>query len=116
MSREAIATAAAHCFGDRHGPERRLEGAALVNRHTFESDVMRRADEHGDVDIAAAEQIVGVGGNRPRIHQAGVRRDDRERRSRRRLAGGREIAIDLAREHVEDLPDTTIRRPPRDEQ
>ena len=36
--------------------------------------------------------------------------------SRRRLAGGRQIAIDLARERIEDAPDTTIRQPPRDEQ
>ena len=46
---------------------------------------MRRTDEDHDVERSAAKEPVGVGGDRARVHQPGVGRDERH-----------EIAIDVA--------------------
>ena len=50
---------------NRHRTERRLERAALVNRHALESDVMRRTDQHRDVDVASGKQAICVRRNGP---------------------------------------------------
>src|SRR5688572_26338501 len=80
-------------LGDGHGPERRLEGTALVNRDAIESDVVRRAHEHRHLDIASAKQTVGMRRDRPRIHEARMRRDNRDWIARRWFAGGLEVTV-----------------------
>jgi hypothetical protein len=59
---------------------------------------VRRADEHRDVDIAPAQQAVRMRRDRSRIHEARMRRDDRDRIAHRRFARDRKVAVDFARE------------------
>ena len=39
---------------------------------------MRRPDQYGDVEGAIAQQAIRVRGDRARVHQPGVRRDQRD--------------------------------------
>src|SRR6185436_13508978 len=69
-------------------------------RHALEPDVMRRPDEHGDVEGPSAQQPVRMRGHRPGVQQPGVRRDERHQIAldvSRRL---REMAIDRRRERA----------------
>ena len=87
-------------FRDWHRAERRVEGAALVQRHSFKRHVMRRADEHRDVDVAPGQPFVRIRRDRARIHEAGMRRNQRRHVARRRGDGRRKIAIDFARQAI----------------
>jgi hypothetical protein len=61
---------------------------------------MRRTHKDGDLDVTAAKQAIRVRRDRPRIHEARVRRDNRDGISRRRRSGLGKVAIDLARKRI----------------
>ena len=88
---------------ERHGQagaERRIEPAMSIDRHAVEADEVRRTDQHDQLRRAAAELLVGVGGHRSRVHQPGVRRDQRDQlvERRRRGADGGKVPVDFGRE------------------
>ncbi len=85
----------------RSDPERRLESLAEIDRHAVEPDEVRRPDEDGDVERPAAQQTIRMRGDRPRVHQAGVRRDQRRQIAghlRRAAIRALEMPIDGSRE------------------
>ena len=85
-----------HGLVDHGTAQRRLEGAAVVQRDAVERGAVRRPHEHGDQAGAAAQRRVGVRGHRARIAQPGVRRDEADQPARQRRRGNvREVAVDL---------------------
>jgi hypothetical protein len=86
---------------DADGTERRLEHPRRVDRHAFEADKMRRPDEHRHVERPITEEPIGMRGDRARVDQAGVRRDDRGEIARHRSAGAsgqRKMPVNRRRE------------------
>ena len=61
---------------------------------------MGRANQDRDVIRAARGCFVGAGSDRPREHDAGVRRHNRLNRPLGALTRGRDIAIDLPRQRA----------------
>ena len=66
----------ARCVNQRHAVC--LEPTGGMHRHAVETDKVRRSDQNGDVETAAGKQPIGVRGHRARIHQTGMRRDERD--------------------------------------
>ncbi len=103
---------------DRHDAERRLEAARAGDRHALEVHEVRRPDQHSHVEGPPAQLPVGERRHRARVHQAGMRRNER--------TDGREPAIggsgarsrrrpDRHRPPGPEpplCPDTTFPRPP----
>ncbi len=63
---------------DRRHAERRLEARSAKRRHPLEADKVRRPHQDDDVDRLLSQQAVRIGGHRARVHQPGVRRDQRD--------------------------------------
>jgi len=83
---------------DSGDAERRLEAAARIQRDAVERDVMGRPHENDDVEAAIAQQLVRVRRDRTRVHQPGVRRNERDQVAADLARGRREMTIDGRRQ------------------
>jgi len=75
---------------DRCDAEWRFEAARRECRDAVEPDEVRRPHQHSHIELTIAEQSVGVRGDRARIHQPSVRRNQ-----------GDEIAVDVGASGLE---------------
>ena len=88
---------------DRRDAKWRVESAGRVDGHALETDKMRRTHEHGDIERAIAQQPIGMRGDWARIHQPGVRRDERHQLPRGLPIGAiraGQLPIDGGRERI----------------
>ena len=90
---------------DWRDAERRGEPAGRVDGYTVETDEMRRPHQHGHLERAIAQQPVGMGGDGARVHQPGVRHDDRHQ-----LPGDPPIGAVRVRQMLIDGSPERIRR------
>jgi hypothetical protein len=76
-------------FVDLDFSQRGLEGGSPGQRESAQCHPVRRSEQHDTSDLVGqrCELRVGVGGDRPRVHITGVRRD--QRLGCRRIAVGR---------------------------